>query len=408
MSESYEFNFVGKKRAALEAQKKIRATLQPIINQSRDFDTTENLYIEGDNLNALKLLQESYRGKVKCIYIDPPYNTKGDFIYRNDFTHSDWCAMIYSRLLVAKNFLTDDGAIFISIDDREQANLRKICDEVFGEKNFIANIIWKRKVHGNNMGFIPPVHDFIVVYCKDINFLKPFALPQSEETLKKKYSNPDNDPRGAWTTMSLTASHKGPYFAIVNPKTGEKFFPPPGRYWVFNEAEVLRRIADGRIIFGKRGTSKPVQKVFAAERNLTSKPTAWFDKQGSNSDATKELLKIFGRKIFVSPKPVTLIEYILKFATDKNSIVMDFFSGSATTAHAVMKLNASDGGQRKFIMIQIAEATPENSEARRAGYETVCEIGKERIRRVGDKLKAAYPNLDTGFKVFKVETFTNH
>ena len=218
--------------------------------------------------------------------------------------------------MLAKNFLSPDGVIFISIDDHEQANLKKICDEVFGEKNLIANIVWKRKPYGNNMGFIPPVHDFILVYCKDINSLKPFAIPQSEEYLKGKYSNPDNDPRGDWTTMSLTASHKGSYFAVTNPKTGEKFFPPRGRYWVFNETEFLRRIADGRIIFGKNGTSSPVQKVFAAERNLTNKPNTWFDKQGYNGDATNELMELFGQKIFISPKPTSLIKYILKFSKE--------------------------------------------------------------------------------------------
>ncbi|MBQ3336448.1 MAG: site-specific DNA-methyltransferase [Selenomonadaceae bacterium] len=432
--EAYEFNFVGKKNAELEAHRPTDKTLRPALDESRDFNATENLYVEGDNLEALKILEESYLGKVKMIYIDPPYNTGNDFIYRDDFAqnaddfdaaagnldadgnrlnlqlnresrgrfHSDWCAMIFSRLLLAKNFLSDDGVIFISIDDHEQANLKKICDEVFGEKNFVANIIWKKKTNGNNMGFIPPVHDFIVVYCKDISSLTPFALPLSEEYLNSKYANPDNDPRGAWTMTDLSANHKGPHFAITNPKTGEKFFPPQGRYWVFNEAEVLRRIDDGRIIFGKSGDSRPVQKVFAAERNLSQKPDTWFDKQGYNGDATTELAEIIGRKIFDSPKPKTLIKYILKFATGEDSIVMDFFSGSATTAHAVMELNATDGGHRKFIMIQIGDETPANSEARRAGYEKISDIGKERIRRAGDKLKAEHPALDTGFRVFKV------
>ena len=233
--------------------------------------------------------------------------------------------------------------------------MRLICDEIFGQQNFIANIVWKKKTNGNNMGNIPAVHDFIVVYCKSMSALLPFSVPISEEYLKSKYSNPDNDPRGLWTTTDLSANHKGPYFGITNPKTGEVFFPPEGRYWVFNEQEVLKRIADGRIIFGKTGTTRPVQKVFASSRTLTQKPETWFDKQGYNSDAMLTLSDIIGRKVFDFPKPVSLIEYILKFATDKNSIILDSFAGSGTTAHAVLNMNKQDGGNRKFILIEMCD-----------------------------------------------------
>ena len=350
-----------------------------------------NKIIHGDNLTALKALLPLYDGRVKCIYIDPPYNTGNEgWVYNDnvnspqiqkwlgqvvgkegeDLTrHDKWLCMMYPRLKSLKQLLSADGAIFISIDDNEQANLKLICDEIFGSQNFVGTIVWKKKPAGNNMGFIPPVHEYILVYCKDIKNLKQFEIPLSEEYIKSKYSNPDNDPRGDWTTQSLTANHKGPYFEITNPVTGEKFLPPPGRYWVFNEAEVLRRLAEGRIIFGKSGKAAPVQKVFAAERNLIKRPDSLFDKQGYNNDATKMLTELIGRKVFEFAKPVTLIEYILKFSTDKNSLVLDAFAGSGTTAHAVLNMNQSDGGDRKFILIEMENYA-----------ETIT---AERVRRVG-------------------------
>jgi adenine-specific DNA-methyltransferase len=446
--EAYEFTWVGKKAAIVEANKPIRKTLRPCVAESKDWDTTENLYIEGDNLEVLKLLQESYLGKVKMIYIDPPYNTGNDFIYADDFKmeseewkvesgewseegdrlfkntdtngrfHSDWCSMIYSRLLLARNLLTDDGVIFISIDDNEQENLEKICDEVFGRTNMVGMILWKKKTNGNNMGFLPPVHDYILCYAKSIEMISEMGYPVTNEFISKTFSNPDNDARGPWTTSDLSANHKGPYFAICNPKTGEIHYPPQGRYWVFNEQEVKKRIADGRIIFGKSGTGRPIQKIFLSSRKLSKiRADSWWADNGMNEDATKELSELFGvTKLFTHPKPSKLLYHLCKICTDNNDCILDFFSGSATTAHAVMQLNAEDGGHRKFIMVQLPEKCDEKSEAYKAGYKNICEIGKERIRRAGEKilkeqlannnstLNSPNSKLDIGFRVLKLDS----
>lgn len=446
--EAYEFTWVGKKAAIVEANKPIRKTLRPCVAESKDWDTTENLYIEGDNLEVLKLLQESYLGKVKMIYIDPPYNTGNDFIYADDFKmeseewkvesgewseegdrlfkntdtngrfHSDWCSMIYSRLMLARNLLTDDGVIFISIDDNEQENLEKICDEVFGRTNMVGMILWKKKTNGNNMGFLPPVHDYILCYAKSIEMISEMGYPVTNEFISKTFSNPDDDARGPWTTSDLSANHKGPYFAICNPKTGEIHYPPQGRYWVFNEQEVKKRIADGRIIFGKSGTGRPIQKIFLSSRKLSKiRADSWWADNGMNEDATKELSELFGvTKLFTHPKPSKLLYHLCKICTDNNDCILDFFSGSATTAHAVMQLNAEDGGHRKFIMVQLPEKCDEASEAYKAGYKNICEIGKERIRRAGEKilkeqlannnstLNSPNSKLDIGFRVLKLDS----
>lgn len=446
--EAYEFTWVGKKAAIVEANKPIRKTLRPCVAESKDWDNTENLYIEGDNLEVLKLLQESYLGKVKMIYIDPPYNTGNDFIYADDFKmeseewkvesgewseegdrlfkntdtngrfHSDWCSMIYSRLLLARNLLTDDGVIFISIDDNEQENLEKICDEVFGRTNMVGMILWKKKTNGNNMGFLPPVHDYILCYAKSIEMISEMGYPVTNEFISKTFSNPDDDARGPWTTSDLSANHKGPYFAICNPKTGEIHYPPQGRYWVFNEQEVKKRIADGRIIFGKSGTGRPIQKIFLSSRKLSKiRADSWWADNGMNEDATKELSELFGvTKLFTHPKPSKLLYHLCKICTDNNDCILDFFSGSATTAHAVMQLNAEDGGHRKFIMVQLPEKCDEKSEAYKAGYKNICEIGKERIRRAGEKilkeqlannnstLNSPNSKLDIGFRVLKLDS----
>lgn len=437
--EAYEFTWVGKKAAIVEANKPIRKTLRPCIEESKNWDSTENLYIEGDNLEVLKLLQESYLGKVKMIYIDPPYNTGNDFIYADDFMrsqeeeneqmgmfdadenrlfkntdtngrfHSDWCSMIYSRLMLARNLLTEDGVIFISIGEEEIENLRKIADEVFGRKNLVGTILWKKKTNGNNMGFLPPVHDYIVCYSKNITGITDMGYPVSKEFIERTFSNPDNDPRGPWTTTDLSANHKGPYFPITNPTTGESFLPPEGRYWVFNEQEVQKRIKDGRIIFGKSGTTRPVQKVFAANRKFAKiRAESWWDKNGMNEDATEELKTLFGvAKLFTHPKPTKLLKHLITIATNKNDIVLDFFSGSSTTADAVMQLNAEDGGRRKFVMIQLPEECADGMPAKKAGYSTICELALERIRRAGEKIKAESPmttqDLDIGFRVLKLD-----
>ena len=329
--------------------------------------------------------------------------------------HTNWLNMMYPRLRLAANLLRDDGVIFISIDDNEVTNLRKVCDEVFGEENFIGTILWKKKTNGNNMGFIPPVHDYLLVYARSILDIKDIGYDVTEEYINKTYSNPDNDPRGAWTTMDLSANHKGPYFPIINPATGESFNPPEGRYWVFNEEEVQRRIADGRIIFGKTGMTRPVQKVFAAERIKGKiRAESWWDKHGMNEDATAEIRELFGQgKLFTHPKPSKLIYNLIKISTESDDLILDFFSGSATTAHAVMQLNAEEGSNRRFILVQIPELCDEKSEAYKAGYKNICEIGKERIRRAGKKILEEHTQvtmeedqnpLDVGFRVFKLDT----
>jgi len=382
------------------------------------------------------------------VFIDPPYNTGNDFIYADDFKmeseewkvesgewseegdrlfkntdtngrfHSDWCSMIYSRLLLARNLLTDDGVIFISIDDNEQENLEKICDEVFGRTNMVGMILWKKKTNGNNMGFLPPVHDYILCYAKSIEMISEMGYPVTNEFISKTFSNPDDDARGPWTTSDLSANHKGPYFAICNPKTGEIHYPPQGRYWVFNEQEVKKRIADGRIIFGKSGTGRPIQKIFLSSRKLSKiRADSWWADNGMNEDATKELSELFGvTKLFTHPKPSKLLYHLCKICTDNNDCILDFFSGSATTAHAVMQLNAEDGGHRKFIMVQLPEKCDEKSEAYKAGYKNICEIGKERIRRAGEKilkeqlannnstLNSPNSKLDIGFRVLKLDS----
>ena len=444
--ERYQFTWPDKKKAVILANQSIAKTLRLDREKSVGRDgtpgsiDTENIYIEGDNLDALKLLQETYLGKVKMIYIDPPYNTGNDFIYEDDFSqyageylgnsgqfdeegnrlvqntesngrfHTDWLNMLYPRLRLAKDLLSNDGVIFVSIDDNEESNLLNICNEIFGKTNMVGVILWKKKTNGNNMGYLPPVHDYIVCYAKNIQIISDIGYPVTQEFIMKTFSNPDNDPRGPWTTTDLSANHKGPYFAITNPATGEEHYPAKGRYWVFNQNEVNKRIEDGRIIFGKSGNGKPVQKVFAANRKFARiRADSWWDKNGMNEDATKELLELFGEaKLFTHPKPSKLLYHICKICTEKEDIVLDFFSGSATTAHAVMQLNAEDSGQRKFIMVQLPEQTDEKSDAYKVGYETICEIGEERIRRVGKKIKEESPltttDLDIGFRVFKVDS----
>lgn len=348
--EMYQFTWPGKQEARREAARPTTKTLRPVVEDSVDWDNTQNLYIEGDNLEVLKLLQKSYMGKVKMIYIDPPYNTGNDFVYDDDFAvskdeydlfagdvdelgnryrkntdtnarfHSDWCSMMYSRLMVARSFLTEDGAIFISIDDNEIDNIKKICDDVFGRANYGGTIIWKKKTNGNNVGVIPPVHDYILVYAKNINSVYDIGFKNNDIG---SYSNPDNDPRGLWKTMDLSANHKGPYFGITNPNTGEVHFPSDGRYWVFNEQEVLKRIKDGRIIFGKSGNAKPVQRVFLSERGVSKrKAESWWDKHGMNEDATAELTDLFGiAKVFSHPKPVELIYNLCSIILDEKDIL---------------------------------------------------------------------------------------
>ena len=375
-------------------------THTPVLTENKDLFIDRggqmNFLIEGDNLASLKLLEKTHRSKIDLIYIDPPYNTGNkDFVYDDSyvddtdgFGHSKWISFMKRRLATAKGLIKKSGVIFMSIDDKEVAQLRLLCDEVFGPENFVGVICWKKKTNGNNMGWLPPVHDYILCYSKSIENIYELGFPLSQEEILKKYKNPDNDSRGPWTTTDLSANHKGPYFAITNPATGDTFYPPDGRYWVFNEQEVLKRIADGRIIFGKSGTARPVQKVFAKDRVFSKrKAESWWDDQGLNADATQELKDIFGvAKVFTHPKPTKLIKSIIKISCDNSATVLDFFAGSGTAGHAVMELNAEDGGNRKFILC----TNNENNICRDVTY--------ERIKRVIEK-----EDYEASLKYYKVD-----
>lgn len=362
-------------------------THTPVLTEDADLfidhGVQMNFLIEGDNLASLQLLEKTHKGKIDLIYIDPPYNTGAkDFVYddafvdtTDGFNHSKWLSFMKQRLSLSKKLLAAHGTIFISIDDNEFSQLKLLCDEVFGANNYVGTILWKKKTNGNNMGWLPPVHDYILCYSKEIGKIYDFGFEVSEEDILKNYSNPDNDPRGPWTTTDLSANHKGPYFPVTNPKTGDVYYPPAGRYWVFNEQEIQRRIADGRIIFGKSGMARPVQRVFAKDRKFSKrKVESWWDNHGMNADATQELKDIFGvAKVFTHPKPTQLIKDIVKMSCSKTATILDFFAGSGTTGHAVMNLNAEDGGTRRFILC----TNNENGICRDVTY--------ERIRRVIDK-----------------------
>ena len=435
--ERYEFTWVGKKQAMAEAARPTTKTLRPVKADSRNWDTTENLYIEGDNLEVLKILQESYLGKVKMIYIDPPYNTGHDFIYRDDFRmsgeewseksgvwsedgerlventesngrfHSDWCSMMYSRLMLARNLLADDGVIFISIDSNECRNIKKVCDEVFGEANFVEDLIWKKMYGGKtDSKWFAHYHDYILVYAKDKNIWRPNSLPRSEEA-KARYKNPDNDPRGPWKAADFTgAGSTSATYPIISP-TGQEFYPPTGKHWVASKENCERLLREGRLWFGVNGDSFPSIKRFLSEVKAGVPQISIMDytEVGHSDEANRQLKNLMEGNYFDYPKPVRLIHRLVYLGTQKEDIILDFFSGSATTAHAVMQLNAEDGGHRKFIMVQLPEPCDEKSEAFKAGYKNICEIGKERIRRAGDKIKAEHPDadLDTGFRVFRVD-----
>ena len=448
--EAYEFTWVGKKASIVEAGKPIRKTLRPCKEESKNWEDTENLYIEGDNLDVLKLLQESYLGKVKMIYIDPPYNTGNDFIYRDNFTmakdeydeeagvydeegdklfrntesngrfHSDWCSMMYPRLVLARNLLSDDGVIFISIDDGEIAQLRKICDEIFGEDNFTANAIWQKKFsRANDATYFSTMHDNILCYAKksvlyEKNGWKIGLLPRGSE-IPEGYSNPDDDPRGVWTSVIFSAKSGSEklIYEITSPG-GAKHLPPSGRFWSVNPERFTELVNDKRIWFGKNGNSSPRYKTFLSEVQAGLRPNTilFHEEAGHNQEGKQETKAIFdGTGVFDGPKPVRLLKLLLKISNcGPNNVILDFFSGSATTAHAVMQLNAEDGGNRKFIMVQLPEECPLDSEAAKAGYVNICEIGKERIRRAGEKIKIdnadkdGIENLDVGFRVLKLDS----
>ena len=441
-NERYNFTWNGKGRALRLSQTPSLGTLRPCKEESKDWDTTQNLYIEGDNLEVLKLLQKSYYGKVKMVYIDPPYNTGKDFVYKDDFHdslenykkitgqidndgkaistnaetsgryHTDWLNMMYPRLRLARNLLSDDGVIFISIDDNEVHNLRKICDEVFGEDNFIAQVIWERAFSPVNLKkHFSESHDYILSFAKNIDFLVCNGLPRSEEA-DNRYSNPDNDPRGKWASADLSVGPaiQSNIYEITTP-SGRVVLPPSGYSWRLSKERFIEFLNDNRIWFGEEGNGVPRIKRFLSEVKQGITPmTIWKHADvGHSQKASQDLKELFDNKAyFTYPKPIELIKRILELYTNDNSIILDFFSGSSTTAHAVMQLNAEDGGNRKFIMVQLPEPTDEKSEAYKAGYMNICEIGKERIRRAGEKIKEEKGlealNLDVGFKVLKLDT----
>ncbi len=442
--ERYQFTWPDKRNAIRLANAPTTDTLRPCREESVDFDNTQNLYIEGDNLQVLKLLRENYLGKVKMIYIDPPYNTGNDFVYNDDFSqsageymhnsgqedeegnrlvantesngrfHTDWLNMIYPRLKVAKDLLSEDGVIFISIDDNEVANLTKVCNEIFGQSNFITDIIWeKRYTRNNDAKLMSTVIDHILCYRKSDKLIK-LREPRTDKQ-NSTYSNPDNDPRGVWTSVLFTSQRTKEErpnlsYAIKNPFTGE-MIEHPTNAWKYSKQQYEQLAADNRLYWGKDGgNTYPRLKRFLSELDEGIVPiNLWYYKDTATLDeGTKLVDSILGKDVFDYPKPIQIIQRMLRMMDSKDFIVLDFFSGSATTAHAVMQLNAEDGGNRKFIMVQLPEATDEKSEAYKAGYKNICEIGKERIRRAGKKIKEESPlttqDLDTGFRVLKLDS----
>lgn len=428
--EAYEFTWVGKKASIVEANKPICKTLRPCPAESKNWDDTENLYIEGDNLEVLKLLQESYLGKVKMIYIDPPYNTGNDFIYADDFMrsqdeenrqmgmydedenrlfknndsngrfHSDWCSMMYSRLMLARNLLTDDGAIFMSIDDNERDNLEKLGVEIFGESNYVATFPWRKRTAKSDVPFgISQDYEWIVCFAKTSKFI---ARTTGTE---RKYFETEDYPHRPWrihdlTTQRTASERPNSAFTMVNPKTGKEYPVNPLRTWAVTKETFAQYYAEGKIVFPDDypflNISKPAFRYWKSDDmkkagemfGLMPVSTKLPDNIGMSLDGTKEITDIFNGKVFSYPKTVELISFFIDIISqiDKEAIVLDFFSGSATTAHAVMQLNAKDGGHRKFIMVQLPEPCDEKSEAYKAGYKSICEIGKERIRRAGAKI----------------------
>ena len=440
--ERYQFTWPDKKKSVLIANAPIAATLRPSREESVDFDKTENLYIEGDNLDVLKLLRETYLNRVKMIYIDPPYNTGNDFIYEDDFKeetgeflkrdsqydeqgnrltsnfdsngrfHTDWLNMIYPRLRVARDLLTDDGVIFISIDDNEVENLKKICNEIFGESNFIAQVIWERAYSPVNLKkHFSESHDYILCYAKNLEQLSCNGLKRSDEA-NDRYSNPDNDKRGDWKSSDLSVGPavQNNIYEITAP-SGRKVMPPSGYSWRLSKDKFNEYVKDNRIWFGVDGNNVPSIKRFLSEVKQGITPmTIWkYADVGHSQKASQDLKKLFNNKAyFTYPKPTELIKRLLELYSNSDSLVLDFFSGSATTAHAAMQLNAEDGGKRKFIMVQLPEETDDKSEAHKDGYKNICEIGKERIRRAGQKVKEeaglTAQSLDTGFRVLKLDS----
>jgi len=439
--EKYGLNWHGKRRARTLALTPSNGTLRPSPGDSVEWDTTQNLIIEGDNLEVLKLLQKSYAGKVKVIYIDPPYNTGKDFVYRDNFQdsirdyleltgqvesgkkissnteasgrfHTDWLNMMYPRLKLARNLLRDDGVIFVSIDDGELDNLRKMLAEVFGEENFVVQIIWKKRSTPPNDKIIGANHDYIVCYAKNAAEVD-LRLRTRSERQTDRYQNPDNHPKGPWAPGDLMANVKGGryvkslYFAIVNPNTGEKHFPGANGNWRFSENTIAELLSNNEIYFGEDGQGKPKLKRFLCDvKEGVTYPSIW-DFVPLNTEGSKEMAEIFGNStVFESPKPVGLLQELIRLGTNEDALVLDFFAGSGSTAHAVMTQNITDNGHRKFVLVQLPELTPPNSEAAKAGFASIGDLTKERVRRAAKKLREENPLFagDLGFRVFRLDS----
>ena len=439
--EKYDFTWVGKRAAQREAAAPCRKTLRPCKEESVDWDTTQNLYIEGDNLEVLKLLQNSYMGKVKMIYIDPPYNTGNDFVYHDDFAqsaeeydehnlddegnrfrkntdsngrfHSDWCSMIYARLMVARSLLTEDGVIFISIDENEIQNMRKITDEVFGEANFISQLGWQKVYSPKNQArYFSNDYEFVLCYCRNISNFSINMLPRTE-AMNARYKNPDNDPRGDWKAGDCVGNgvRSQGYYDVVSPKTGKVFNVPQGKHWVYARENMMKMIEDNRIWFGKDGNSFPAVKQFLSDvTGRRPSSLLMYEDYGHTDMAKKDLIKLFKdleNVPFDTPKPIKLIKMLSIIGSNENDIVLDFFSGSATTAQSIMELNAESQSCRKFILVQMPEIIEDNPGAIEIGLNTIADVGKERIRRAGKKIKADSPlttqDLDIGFRVLKCD-----
>ncbi|OQB12470.1 MAG: putative methyltransferase [Firmicutes bacterium ADurb.Bin193] len=442
--ERYEFRWKGKTDALKLAQQRSLGCLRPAKSESVEWDTTKNVYIEGDNLEVLKLLQRSYFRKVKMIYIDPPYNTGNDFVYEDDFSdnignykkitsqgttsnpetagryHTNWLNMMYPRLRLAKNLLRDDGVIFISIDDNEVHNLRKLCDEVFGEENFISELIWQRAFSPkNDARYISNSHDYVLMYARSLTEFTIGRLERTEEA-NARYSNPDNDPRGVWMSSDISVkTYNAEYDYPITLPSGRIVEPPSGRCWRQPKEAFLQNVADNRIWFGPDGDGTPRIKRFLSDLKFDGMaPTSIMLHKdvGHSQEGSQEVTKLLNAGVFDGPKPVRLLRRLLTLAnTSENDIILDFFSGSATTAHAVMQLNAEDGGNRRFIMVQLPELLDEKSEAYKSGYRTICDIGKTRIFKAGIKIKSEQDGqiklgeeeklpLDIGYRVFKLDT----
>ena len=443
--ERYQFTWPDKKKSVLLANAPINKTLRPCREESVDFDTTENLYIEGDNLEVLKLLQETYLGKIKMIYIDPPYNTGNDFVYEDDFAqstdeylansgqfdeegnrlvrnldsngrfHSDWLNMLYPRLRLAKDLLTDTGVIFISIDENEVQNMRKICDEIFGEQNFISQLGWQKVYSPKNQArYFSNDYEFVLCYCRNKDVFTLGMLPRTA-AMNARYKNPDNDPRGDWKPGDCVGNgeRKNGYYDVLSPLTGKVFNVPKGKHWVYAPDTMKKMLAENRMSFGKDGNAFPAVKQFLSDvTGRRASSLLMYEDYGHTDMAKKDLIKLFSDLVqvpFDTPKPVKLIKMLGILGTEKDDIILDFFSGSATTAQAVMELNAEDSSShRKYVLVQIPELLEDNPGAEAIGLHTIADVGKERIRRAGKKIKEDSPlttqDLDTGFRVLKCDT----